>query len=53
MIKTFLVAEEKFILDMRLRKSGVTCVVSGPFTKNKKRKEIKESWDSRYIYQNE
>ena len=39
---------------MHLRQSEVTYSVCGPFTKNKKGiQKLKETGDSRYIYQNE
>ena len=38
---------------MNLRQPGFTYSACGPFTKNKKRiNKIKETGDSRYIYQN-
>ena len=47
-------AGDKFMSEMYLRQSGVTSSASGPLTKNKERIEkIKETRDSRYIYQNE
>ena len=39
---------------MHLRQAGFTYSALGQFTKNKERiKKIKETWDSRHIYQNE
>ena len=39
--------------EMHLRQPGFTYKACGPFTKNKERiKRIKETGDSRYIYQN-
>ena len=39
---------------MHLRQPGSKCIASGPFTKNKERVEkVKETGDSRCIYQNE
>ena len=59
-INTFLLAGDKFMPEMHLRqpaalgKPGFTYSACGPFTKNKKRiKKIKETGDSRYIYQNQ
>ena len=47
-------AGDKFMSEMYLRQSGFTSSASGPLTKNKERIEkIKETRDSRYIYQNE
>ena len=38
---------------MLLKQSRFVHSACGPFTKNKKKiKEFKETWDSRYIYQN-
>ena len=40
--------------EMHLRQPGFTCSACGPFAKNKeRRKKIKETGDSRYIYQKE
>ena len=40
--------------EMRLRQPGFTYSACWPFTKNKERiKNIKETGDSKYIYQNE
>ena len=40
--------------EMYLRQPGFTYSASEPFTRNKERiKKIKETGDSRYIYQNE
>ena len=51
---TFLLAGDKFLLEMHLRKPGFTCSTSGPFIKNKKRiQTFKETGDSQHIYQNE
>ena len=53
-INKFLLAEDKFMPEIHLRQSGFTYMACGPFTKNKERiKKIKETGDSRYIYQNE
>ena len=40
--------------ELHLRQPGFTYSACGPFTKNKERiKKLKETGDSRYIYQNE
>ena len=53
-VNKFLLAEDKFMLEMHLRQPGFTYSACGPFTKNKERiKKITETGDSRYIYQNE
>ena len=40
--------------EMHLRQPGFTCSACGPFAKSKeRRKKIKETGDSRYIYQKE
>ena len=53
-INTFLSAGYKFIPEMHLREPGFTCSTCGPFIKNKERiKKLKETGNSRYIYQNE
>ena len=40
--------------EINLKQPGLTYSACGPFTKNKERiQEFKETWDSRYIYQNE
>ena len=42
------------MLEMHLRQLGFTYSPCGSSTKNKERKQqFKETWDSRYIYQNE
>ena len=42
------------MLEMDLRQSGITNSAGGPSTENKERlKKVKETEDSRYIYQNE
>ena len=51
-IKKFLLARDKFMLEMHLRQPGFTYCASGPFPKNKERIKIfKEKGDSRHIYQ--
>ena len=45
---------QKFIQEIHFRQPGFTQSACGPFTNNKVRiKKIKETGDSRYIYQNE
>ena len=47
-------AEDKFMPEMHLRQTGFTYSACRPFTKSKERiKKIKETGDSKYIYQNE
>ena len=54
MIKTFLLARNKFMPEMHLLQPGFTYSVCGPFTKNKERmQKFQETGVSRYIYQNE
>ena len=49
----FLLAGDKFMLKIHLRQPEITYSACGPFTKNKERiKKIKETGDSRCIYQN-
>ena len=51
---TFLLAGDKFLLEMHWRKPGFTCSTSGPFIKNKERiQTFKETGDSQDIYQSE
>ena len=53
-INKLLLAGDKFMPEMLLRQPGFTYSAYGPFTKNKERiKKIKETRDSRTIYQNE
>ena len=53
-VNKFLVAWDKFVPEMYLRQPGFRYSACGPFTKNEERtQEFKETWDSRYIYQNE
>ena len=50
---TFLLAGDKFMLEMHFRQSRLTYSVCGPFTKTKKRiVTFKETGDWQYIYQN-
>ena len=53
-INKFLLPGYKFMPEMHLRQSGLIYSAWGPFTKNKERiKILKETRDSRYIYQDE
>ena len=53
-VNNFLLPGDKFMPEMHLRQPGFTYSACDPFTKNKGRiKKIKETGDSRYIYQNE
>ena len=50
----FLLAGDKFMLEMHLRQPKFTYSACGPFIKNKERiLKFKETGDSQYIYQNE
>ena len=52
LINACLLDGDKFMPEMHLRQPGFTYSAFGSFTKNEERiKEIKESGDSRYIYQ--
>ena len=54
MVSKFSLAWDKFMPEMRLRHSGLTYSAYGPCSENKERiKKLKETRDSRYIYQNE
>ena len=47
-------AEDKFMSEMHSKQTGFKYSACRPFTKNKERiKKIKETGDSKYIYQNE
>ena len=51
---TFLLAGDKFMLEMHLNQPGFTYSACGTFTKNKERiKKFKETGDTSYIYKNE
>ena len=53
-VNRFLLAGDKFIPEMHLRQPRFTYSACGPLTKNKERiQKLKETEDSRYIYQNE
>ena len=50
----FLLPGDKFMPKMHLRQPGFTYSACGPFTKSRERiQKLKETGDSRYIYQNE
>ena len=51
-INKFFLARDKFIPKLNLKQPGFPYSACGLFTKNKERiKKIKETGDSRYIYQ--
>ena len=52
-VNKFLLAGDKFMPEMHLRKPGFTYIACGPFMKNKEIQKFKETGDSRYIYQKE
>ena len=53
-INKFLLAGDKFMPEMHLRKPGFTYSACGRFSKNKERiQKFKKTGDSRYIYRNE
>ena len=53
-VNTFLLAGDKFMPEMHLKKPGFTYSACGPFTKNKERiQKFKETGDASYIYKNE
>ena len=53
-VNTFLLAEDKFMLEMHLGQPGFTYSACGPFTTNKERiQKFKETKDTRYICKNE
>ena len=53
-VNKFLLAGDKLMPEMHLRQSGIMYNACGQFTKNKERiKKIKETRDSRHIYQSE
>ena len=52
-VKKFLLAGDKFMLEMHLKQPGFTCSAGGPFTKNKERiKNFMETWNTYFIYKN-
>ena len=53
-VNTFLLAGDKFMPEMHLKKSQFTYSACGPFTKNKEIiQKFKETGDTSYIYKNE
>ena len=53
-VNKILLAGDKVIPELHLRQPGFIYSACGPFTKNKERiQKFKETWDSRYICQNE
>ena len=53
-VNNFLLAGDKFMLEMHLKRLGFTYGACGPFTKNKERiHKFKETGDKSYIYKNE
>ena len=51
-INKFILAGDKFMLEMHLTQAGFMDIACGPFTKDKERiQKFKETGDSRYIYQ--
>ena len=53
-INKFLLAVDKFMLEMHLRQHRLVYSACGPFTRHKERiKEFKRTGDTRYIYRNE
>ena len=53
-VKKFLLAGDKFLLEMHLKQPGFTYRACGPLTKNKERiQKIMETGDTNYIYRND
>ena len=53
-VNKFLLAGDKFMLEMHLKEPGFPYKACGPFTKNKERiQTFKETGDTSYIYKNE
>ena len=53
-VNKFLLAGDKFMLEMHVKQPGFTYSACGPFTKNKERiQKFKETGDTSYIYKNE
>ena len=53
-LNKFLLAGDKFMVEMHLRQPGFAYSPCGPFTKNKERiQKFQEIRDSRYIYKND
>ena len=54
MVNNFLLAGDKFMLEMHLKQPGFTYSSCGPFTKNKERIEnFMQTGNTDYIYKNE
>ena len=52
-INKFLLAGDKFILEIHLKQHGFTYSVCGPFTRNKQTiQRFMETGDTNYIYRN-
>ena len=53
-VNKFLLAGDKFMLEMHLKQPGFSYSACGPFTKNKERiQKIKKTGERNYIYKNE
>ena len=53
-LNTFLLMEDKFMLEMHLKQPGFTYNACGPFTKNKERMEkLMQTGNTDFIYKNE
>ena len=53
-VNKFLLADDKFMLEMHLKQPGFTYSARGPFAKNKERiQKFKETGNTSYIYKNE
>ena len=53
-VNKFLLAEDKFMLEMHLKQPGFTYSASGPFTKNKERIEkFMQTGETDFIYEND
>ena len=54
MVNKFILAGDKFMLEMHLKQPGFTCSACKPFTKNKERiQKFNKTGDTNYIYKNE
>ena len=52
-VNKYLLAGDKFMLEMHLRQRGFTYSACGPFTKNKQRiQKFMQTGDTNYIYRN-
>ena len=53
-VNKFLLAEDKFMLEMHLKQPGFTYNACGPFTKNKERIEkFMQTGETDFIYEND